>query len=75
MEHTCESYQAKRRYDLFSYRLIAVICFLILLPVAAVARLGGWRWHPWSPGSEGYRSIVEEARHMSGTLASLAISV
>jgi hypothetical protein len=75
MEHTCESYQMKKRRDLQSYRLIEAICFVVFLPIALLASLGGWRWHPWSAGPDGYRSPFEEARQMSSRVASLAISV
>jgi len=75
MQHTYDSYHSKKREDRNSYRLIEAICFVIFLPVALVARLVGWRWHPWSAGPDGYGSVLQEARLMSSTVASIAISV
>jgi len=75
MEYTSRTYHSTKREDLFSYHLIKVICFAVFLPIACLARIGGWRWRPWSAGPNGYRSVIEEARLMSSTVASLAISV
>lgn len=75
MEYTYETYHSKKRQDLYSYRLIKVICFSVFLPTAFLARIGGWRWQPWPAGPGGYGSVFEEARLMSNTVASLAISV
>ncbi|MEO0575144.1 MAG: hypothetical protein AAF004_06745 [Pseudomonadota bacterium] len=38
------------------FRLLAGICFVAMFPVALVARLSNWRWQPWPPGRQGYRS-------------------
>ena len=51
-----------RNRDQWHCRLLFLACFLALLPVAAVARLSGWRWKPWPKGSHGYRSAWQEAR-------------
>lgn len=75
MENTFETYHTKKREDLHSYRLIRLVCFTIFLPIACVARVCGWRWRPWAAGPEGYGSVFQEARLMSSTVASLAISV
>ncbi len=47
-------------------RMLAAGFVLFLVP-ATVAWLTGWRWRPWPPGPEGYRSIVSEARAAAGT--------
>lgn len=40
---------------------------LLFLVPATIARLSGWRWRPWPPGPQGYRSILGEARDASHT--------
>ena len=75
MEYTYKTYRSHKRKELNCYRLIMVICFAVFLPIAFLARIGGWRWRPWSPGPGGYGSVFKEARQMSKTVASLAISV
>ena len=52
-------------------RLVAA-AFLILLVPAALGRLSGWRWQPWPPGRQGYRSIVGEAREAAETYVTMA---
>jgi hypothetical protein len=52
-----------------------MICFTVLLPVAIVARLSGWRWQPWPASANGYRSPIKEAKSMSVTIAGTVFSV
>jgi hypothetical protein len=49
------------RAELWSWRLLWLMAFLLLLPIAIAARVTGWRWKPWSPGPGGYRSCFREA--------------
>jgi light-harvesting complex 1 beta chain len=57
----------RREDDDRQFHWMVTIGFLILLVPAAIARVSGWRWRPWPPGPEGYRSIVSEAREASET--------
>ena len=61
-----------RKNEVWSCRLMLVVCFALLLPVALVARLSGWRWQPWPAGANGYRGAIQEARMMAATLAGTA---
>lgn len=63
-----------RKDEVWSCRVMLAICFALLLPVAIVARLSGWRWQPWPAGSNGYRSAIQEARMTAATLAGTAWS-
>lgn len=49
------------------FHWMVAVGFLLFLGPAAIARLSGWRWRPWPPGREGYRSIVAEAREAAET--------
>ncbi len=64
-----------RHDEVWSCRFLWLVCFASLLPVAAVARLSGWRWRPWPARANGYQSVVQEARHMSTALAGSVFSV
>ena len=57
------------------FRLLAVVCFLGMFPVALIASLSGWRWQPWPPGRSGYRSAYREARTAANTAVAIALSV
>ncbi|MEM9171603.1 MAG: hypothetical protein AAGA84_02750 [Pseudomonadota bacterium] len=57
------------------FRLLAGVCFLCMLPVALIARASNWRWRPWPPGREGYRSVYQEALTNAKTAAAIALSV
>ncbi len=52
-----------------------LICFSVLLPVAIVARLSGWRWRPWPAKSDSGRSAIREASAMSETVVGTVFSV
>ena len=58
-----------RKDEIWSCRFIWLVCFAVLLPVAIVARLSGWRWRPWPAGGRNYGSPFEEARKLSATIA------
>ena len=64
-----------RKDEVWSCRFIWLVCFAVLLPVAIVARLSGWRWRPWPAGANGYRSVVREALRKSATVAGTVFSV
>jgi len=49
------------------FHWMVALGFVILLVPAAIGRLTGWRWHPWPPGRQGYRSIFGEAREAAET--------
>ena len=49
------------------------VAFMVLLPVAMVAAMTGWRWQPWPPGARGYRSFVHEAKIAASTATSFSI--
>jgi hypothetical protein len=49
------------------YRRMVAAGFLILLVPAAIASMTGWRWRPWPPGPDGYRSFVSEAKEAAQT--------
>jgi hypothetical protein len=52
-----------------------MVCFAVLLPVAVVARLSGWRWRPWPAGGrKGYGSPLQEANKLSATIAGTVFS-
>jgi hypothetical protein len=75
MSHPIGIAYDRKHEDRSSGLLIKVICFTIFLPVAALARLTGWRWKPWPPGPSGYGSIISETRSMARVVAGIAVSV
>lgn len=52
--------------------VVFVSSYPFLLTAAALARMTGWRWRPWPPGRDGYRSIVGETSRMAGQVAQLS---
>ena len=64
-----------RKDEIWSCRFLLLVCFAVLLPIAFVARLSGWRWKPWPAGDEGYRSPIQEAKAAAVTIAGAAFSV
>jgi len=52
-------------------RRMLAIAFVLMLVPAALGRLTGWRWHPWPPGPDGFRSVVSEARAAAETYVPL----
>jgi light-harvesting complex 1 beta chain len=54
------------------YRRLFGLCFVVFLIVASMARITGWRWKPWPPGPEGYRSIIAEAKREANTVVPFA---
>ena len=64
-----------RQNEVWSCRFIMLVCFAVLLPVALVARLSGWRWRPWPAGEHGYRSVIKEAATKSATVAGTVFSM
>jgi hypothetical protein len=65
---------ASRDGDLH-FRLVAALCFMPMFAVAVIARISNWRWQPWPPGRNGYRSAYREALNASRTAAAIALSV
>lgn len=64
-----------QREELWAYRAVWVCCFALLLPVAFLASLSGWRWRPWSAGPNGYQSSFREAHSLASRAAGVAFSV
>ena len=56
------------------FRLLAGGCFVAMFPVALAARASNWRWQPWPPGRQGYRSALREAKNAAKTAAAIALS-
>lgn len=65
---------ASRDRDL-QFRLVSGLCFVPMFAVALIARVSNWRWQPWPPGRDGYRSAYREAVNASRTAAAIALSV
>lgn len=65
--HSQWNNQEKRQF-----RWMVLLGFLLLLVPATIARLSGWRWQPWPPGREGYRSIIGEAKEAAETYITFA---
>lgn len=63
-----------RRSDALPRGLIFAVSFALLLPVAVIAAITGWRWQPWSPGARGYRPVLAEARLKASTLTAMVFS-
>jgi hypothetical protein len=64
-----------RQDEVWPCRFVWMVCFAVLLPVAIVARLSGWRWRPWPAGGRaGYGSPIQEANKLSATIAGTAFS-
>ena len=74
MGHAMNPTTEERRAFDGNRRVIEGVCLLAFLPIAAVARLDGWRWQPWPPGPEGYGSVLSEARAMASTVAGIVCS-
>lgn len=64
-----------RKDEVWSCRLLWLVCFTVLLPVAIVARLSGWRWRPWPAKTNGGRSAIREASAMSETVVGTVFSI
>ena len=75
METTNKLTHGLRKDEVWSCRFIWLVCFAVLLPVAIVARLSGWRWRPWPADADGYRSVFKEALRKSATVAGTVFSV
>ena len=56
-------------------RLTFLVCLIAVLPVAVCAALVGWRWQPWPPGADGYRSVLAESSGVARTLTEIVYSV
>ena len=64
-----------RKDEVWPCRFVWMVCFTVLLPVAIVARLSGWRWRPWPAGGcKGYGSPLQEATKLSATIAGTVFS-
>ena len=63
-----------RKDEIWSCRFLWLVCFAVLLPVAIVARLSGWRWRPWPAKTTAGRSAIREASAMSETVVGTVFS-
>ena len=50
------------------FHSIFMTSFLIFVAVAAVAAVLAGMWRPWLPGPGGYRSSLESATQLAGSL-------
>lgn len=50
------------------------VLFMALLPVALLAAITGWRWAPWPPGNQGYRTFIHEAKIAASVATETALS-
>ena len=48
-----------------------LVSFVLVLPVAALAQLTGWRWKPWIPS---HSSAIREARSAADRIVHLSFS-
>ncbi|MEL7448009.1 MAG: hypothetical protein AAFN78_02310 [Pseudomonadota bacterium] len=53
--------------------VLYAVAFMVLLPVAMVAAMTGWRWQPWPPGAHGYRSFLVEAKIAASTATAFSV--
>lgn len=65
---------ASRADDSLLGRVLFVVLFASLLPVAFLAAMTNWRWQPWPPGNQGYRTFFREAKIAASTAAAMAFS-
>lgn len=63
-----------RKNEIWSCRLLWVVCFAALLPVAIIARLTGWRIGPWQRKPKD-RSAIREASAMSEAVVGTVFSI
>ncbi len=75
MRQTKSLMHGLRKDEIWSCRFLLLVCFTVLLPIAILARLSGWRWRPWPAGTDGYRSPIQEAKAVSETIAGTVFSV
>jgi hypothetical protein len=60
------------RREMRQFRWMVAVALPLLLAVATVARLSGWRWKPWPPSGKEYRSVLQEATEAAETCISFA---
>lgn len=65
---------ATRASDSLFGRALFLMLFTVLLPVALLAALTGWRWQPWPPGNRGYRTFFHEAKIAASIATASAFS-
>jgi len=63
---------ASTRSERRQFLLMVALAFPLLLGVALIARLSGWRWQPWPPGRDAYRSVFHEAKAAAETYIGFA---
>ncbi len=75
MLHTADASSATRPLMSLGERAVYGASLITVLPVALAASLTGWRWQPWPPGSNGYKSAFREAMLTARNVTSIAFSV
>ena len=75
MKKTNSLMHGLRKDEIWSCRFLLLVCFTVLLPIAIIARLSGWRWKPWPAGDAGYQSPIREAKAAAVTITGAAFSV
>ena len=43
-------------------RLILLVAYVVIVPIALLGQLVGWHWRTWLPGAEGAKSIFGGAK-------------
>ncbi len=56
-------------------RLVFVVSYIAVLPIAFFARAVGWRWKPWPAGPDGYLPVLAEARATASIITATVFSV
>jgi light-harvesting complex 1 beta chain len=72
MQQASASLSRLRKEEATEFRLVFMASFVIFLLIGLVARILPWRWRPFPPGPEGYRSIVGEAKAAANMFVPLA---
>lgn len=68
--------EKKRRWgDAVIEKLVFVVSYLAVLPIAIVARAVGWRWKPWPAGPNGYLPVLREAWATASIITATVFSV
>lgn len=68
--------EKKRRWgDAVIEKLVFVVSYMAVLPIAFVARAVGWRWKPWPAGPNGYLPVLKEAWATASIITATVFSV
>jgi|GEM_PF-3356420 len=62
-----------RSQDLREFRALYLMCLVLFLPAAIVARVLPARWRPWPPTDRHSRSVLDEARAAASAFVPFAM--